>query len=93
MNEIKTIAILDSVRFIELPPIRRKEICDALKIGMEALREKAERSRGCEFCKGHERYPFYAGYSKQYDVDKFDEREIEEINFCPNCGRELKGGE
>lgn len=51
-NEIETIAILDSVRFIHLPPDRRTEICDALKTAMQALREKQERSKGCEHCRG-----------------------------------------
>lgn len=53
-----------------------------------------QRNKGCDFCNGHEHYHFYAGYSQQLDVvDKFVEREIEEINFCPICGRALKGGE
>ena len=51
-----------------------------------------QRNEGCEFCKNHEHYSFYAGYSQQLDVDKFDEKEIEEINFCPNCGKPLKDG-
>lgn len=38
-----------------------------------------------------EDYIFYAGFSKQFDVDKFDEYETENINFCPMCGRRLRG--
>lgn len=38
-------------------------------------------------------YNFYAGYSKQLDVDKFDEYETENIDYCPKCGRKLKGDE
>ena len=36
-----------------------------------------------------ENYNFYAGYSKQIDVDNFDEFETENINYCPICGRKL----
>lgn len=62
-------------------------------------------NKGCKFCtisdcdidgsvtygREEDNYILYAGYSKQYDVDKFDEFETEEIKFCPMCGRKLKG--
>ena len=38
-----------------------------------------------------EDYIFYAGYSKQFDVDMIDEFETENIKYCPMCGRQLKG--
>lgn len=60
------------------------------------------RSKGCDFCCYTEYpdntlypkrdYSFYAGYSKQIKVDDFDEKEIEEINYCPMCGKPLKDG-
>lgn len=56
---------------------------------------------GCDFCCEHvgdEFYPkkgflFHAGFWRQLDVDVFDEYETEEINFCPVCGRDMRGGE
>ena len=55
----------------------------------------------CKFCCYEENgklYPreiryFYAGYSEQLDVDRFDEYEIEgkDFKFCPACGRDMKG--
>ncbi len=38
-----------------------------------------------------EDYIFYAGYSKQFDVDIIDEFETENIKYCPMCGRQLRG--
>ena len=62
---------------------------------------RAQEKEPCEFCGSHDigdkrlfpkiGYQFYAGYSKQEDVDEFDEEEVEDINFCPMCGRPLKG--
>ena len=60
-------------------------------------------SKDCDFCCCYdfedsggkaklyprEGYQFYAGYTKQLDVDEFDEFETEEINFCPICGRKF----
>lgn len=99
-NEIETIAILDSIRFIHLPPDRRTEICDALKTAMQALREQAERSKGCGFCcyteypdkelYPKEGYTFYAGFYKQINVDAFAEGELEKLKFCPSCGKRLE---
>lgn len=74
---------------------------EACRMGAEALQEREERSKGCEFC-CYQEYPdrtlypkdgyqFYAGYWKQFDVDEFDEYEIDNIDFCPMCGRPLKG--
>ena len=73
---------------------------DALATAHRALREKAERSKGCEFCcyteypdeklYPKEGYAFYAGFSKQVDVDAFDEDEVEKISYCPMCGRKLE---
>lgn len=63
---------------------------------------KIDRSKWepCEFC-GYAEYPdrkhypkdgylFYAGFSRQYDVDDFHEEETEDVRFCPMCGRPLK---
>lgn len=50
----------------------------------------------CSFCQDHEGTPrqgymFYAGYAKQLKEDEFDEHETEDINYCPLCGRKLRG--
>lgn len=62
--------------------------------------ENQKRDEGCEFCCFTEYqdatlYPrdndvFYAGYSEQIEVDKFNELEIDKIHFCPQCGRKLE---
>jgi hypothetical protein len=67
---------------------------------LTALREKAEREKGCEFCcyqecpdktlYPKEGYTFYVGFSKQIDVDAFDEIETDEIKYCPMCGKRLE---
>lgn len=74
-NEIETIAILDSVRFIHLPPDRRTEICDALKTAMQALREKAERNKGCVWCKSDNKVT--------HNGEHF-------CFFCSYCGKRLE---
>lgn len=55
-----------------------------LLTAIEALREKAEREQGCEYCEWHNdpisRLVWECG------LDHFDF----ELNFCPNCGRKLK---
>lgn len=71
-----------------------------INLAIEALREKAERSRGCEFCcyteypdeklYPKEGYTFYAGFYKQINVDAFDEGELEKLKFCPSCGKRLE---
>ena len=73
---------------------------DMFNLALTALREQAERSKGCEFCcyteypdeklYPKEGYAFYAGFSKQVDVDAFDEDEVEKISYCPMCGRKLE---
>ena len=67
---------------------------------LAALREQAERSKGCEFCcyteypdkelYPKEGYTFYAGFYKQINDDAFAEGELEKLKFCPSCGRRLE---
>ncbi len=73
---------------------------EAVVLAIEALREQAERNKGCGFCCYQEHpdktfypkegYAFYAGFSKQIDVDAFDEIETDEIKYCPMCGKRLE---
>lgn len=60
----------------------------AINKGIEALQEREERSKGCEFCKGIEdEFTFYTHTSCDggYVVEWHD------ANCCPVCGRALKG--
>lgn len=43
---------------------------EACRMGAEALQEREERSKGCEYCEPKQKWG---------------------INFCPMCGRQLKG--
>lgn len=44
----------------------------------------------CEFCGELDAsFVLYAGYSKQVAVDEFYEDEIDDVKFCPKCGRPL----
>ena len=63
-----------------------------------SLSEKAI-EKGCTFC-CYTEYPdtklyprdkieFFATRSKQIRVDVFDEDELDDVSFCPNCGRNL----
>jgi hypothetical protein len=61
---------------------------------------KRQREKGCGFCCYQEHpdktfypkegYAFYTGFSKQIDVDAFDEVETDEIKYCPMCGKRLE---
>ena len=78
---------------------------EACEIAIEALRpvsrERVERmTEPCEFCgewiggdctpkEQDAGYKIYAGYIKQVAVDDFWEDEIENLNFCPVCGRPM----
>ena len=75
------------------------------EIALSALRpvsrERVERmTEPCEFCgewiggectpkEQDAGYKIYAGYIKQVAVDDFWEDEIENLNFCPVCGRPM----
>ncbi len=99
-NEIETIAILDSVRFIHLPPDRRTEICDALKTAMQALREQAEREKGCEYCLQGEDLAYGLDSMQRtgriyidgnlLTADLYSESMAVAVCCCPMCGRRLE---
>ena len=92
LEVIENIAVLDSIRFIMLPSERRKEMCDALKMAMQALREQAER-KGCEVCNGS--LPCDNGCDGFCDICDVPEvwktiHKTGQYNYCPMCGRKLK---
>lgn len=96
MNEIER-AIRDLQLYVDA---RWGGAVDMFNLALAALREQAERSKGCGFCCYQEHpdktfypkegYAFYAGFSKQIDVDAFDEIESDEIKYCPMCGKRLE---
>jgi hypothetical protein len=99
MNEIEY-AITNFEEFLEADTGQGDlHMCSA-EIALAALREQAERNKGCGFCCYQEHpdktfypkegYAFYAGFSKQIDVDAFDEIETDEIKYCPMCGKRLE---
>lgn len=54
---------------------------EALYVAIAALKEREERSKGCKFCEFAEPGTFvWLGYDATY-------------NFCPVCGRPLKGAD
>ena len=104
MSEIETIVILDSIRFLALPKDRRTEICKALKIAMHALREQAERSKGCSFCDEESGEHDYMNGLQSIDGTKYLVLETSEwddyydcyndvripVKYCPMCGKRLE---
>lgn len=86
----------------DLPPV---QVAEAFDMALAALRpvsrERVERmTEPCEFCgewiggectpkEQDAGYKIYAGYIKQVAVDDFWEDEIENLNFCPVCGRPM----
>ena len=89
MNEIE-----QTIRELQLyVDVRWGDSNDMFNLALTALREKAERekAKGCEFCElTDDGYFYYAGYSKQVAVDAFDENEVDNINYCPMCGKRLE---
>ena len=60
---------------------------DFLRVAIAALREKEERSKGCEYCNGllksdTEDFTMPNASKKEYDIVT--------IRFCPMCGRRLE---
>ena len=111
MSEIDAVKVLECMAIDmvgALAGLSKKEpladvLCqriEAINLAQSALREKAERNKGCGFCCYQEHpdktfypkegYAFYAGFSKQIDVDAFDEIETDEIKYCPMCGKRLE---
>lgn len=56
--------------------------CNANERALEALREREERQKGCEYC--NDNFEFWATEISGY----FDKKDVK---FCIHCGRPLKG--
>jgi hypothetical protein len=52
----------------------------AIRNGIIALREKDKRKKGCEMCK----------FDIPMIFDSFTGMDGKPVNFCPNCGRDLR---
>ena len=65
----------------------------ACDLALEALREKQERSKGCEYC--NDPNTTYGAISfPKTESGKIDISKIEAVEafFCPMCGKLLKSG-
>jgi hypothetical protein len=64
----------------------------AVEMGAAALREKADREKGCEFCTN-----FLFGIRCEVMCDWADDKkavwETNVMHFCPMCGKKLKGAD
>lgn len=72
----------------------------AFETAIQALQEKAERDKGCEYCKDEKSMPtgnkntgFYlAGEALTYTAQAAADDDFEDntfVNYCPMCGRKL----
>lgn len=97
MNEIE---IYEAISYMK----EMRSICDtdsgvvpqSYDMALSALHEKAEREKGCEFCKKFD----FSEASAKVEKGKFAHIHLvcgntrypkeEQFNFCPMCGRKLK---
>ena len=73
---------------------------ETMMLAAEALREQAERSKGCEYCADHEDLAFGHDSLKRVGsiyidknllvADLYSESMAVVICFCPVCGRRLE---
>ena len=72
-------AIFDLEQFA-LAPIGDGDLHrESVELALSALREQAERDKGCEYCSGNPN--IYSGNCKSI---------VENVPFCPMCGRRLE---
>jgi len=88
---IELIKIIDVNHDFEDSKIN-KEFHDTVPLLFQALREKQEREKGCDYCKTMKNLPFeehdvYIDGNGKLDVD--DDEDFQ-LNFCPMCGRKLE---
>lgn len=73
-------------------------VIEACRMGMEALLERMNREKGCEYCKNGAEFGYFDirkeyGWYELYGYNIFGEESSATIDFCPYCGRLLKGDE
>ena len=99
MNEIER--AIEYLEPISKHPTMTGAYCEHLKVAIEALREQAERSKGCVFCNDERhriREVFDEGTAKIIDaenhyalsVDTSRDAAIFNIFYCPMCGKRLE---
>jgi hypothetical protein len=63
-------------------------------IAISALKEQAEREKGCEYCNGNAlkgvALTYFWGIPKVALHSGEELTESEKFKFCPNCGRDLR---
>ena len=86
-NQLKTLETKEYVDAFNLA-------IDVKKLSVEALQEKLEREKGCDYCKniskqlkGHKGFG-YAVLFEQITIDEIVEINID-VDYCPHCGRKL----
>lgn len=81
---------------------QREIITGGIRLAISALREREERSKGCVYCE--QAAPLTSGFMTDACISKLkgldgkvtyalrvNGGEYRAINYCPMCGRELKG--
>lgn len=64
------------------------QYAEAAKISVSAIQEREERAKSCEYCKGR------AYTKKPVTISTIYGKRISMvIEFCPMCGKRLKGNE
>jgi hypothetical protein len=73
-------------------PTMTVEYCKNLKVAVKALREQAEREKGCERCQGGRRCNVCLN-AGNFDCCEDCMQDIcnyfNKSNYCPKCGRKL----
>lgn len=86
-----------SDRYSDIVKEEFKRQRDIFLIGREALKEKAEREKGCEYCNKNFRHN-YNWLIRDYMLNDKERPRIEitgdgiaviECDYCPKCGRKL----
>jgi uncharacterized Zn-finger protein len=83
MNEIEQ--AIEYLAPITEHPTMTGEYCKNLKVAVKALREKAEREKGCEYC--NSRFGIASHHVNQAGMQAGTNRNAK---CCPECGRRLE---
>ena len=98
MNEIER--AIEYLEPISKHPTMTGAYCEHLKVAIEALREQAERSKGCEYCGGGEELAYGHDSLKRVGsiyidknllvADLYSESMAVAVCYCPMCGKRLE---
>ncbi len=94
MNEIEKAIKTIKIAIAEVEWNYPLDYAIAFETAIEALQEKLEREKGCDYCKniskqlkGHKGFG-YAVLFEQITIDEIVEINID-VDYCPHCGRKL----